>query len=114
MDGIEIIEKDGQLEASPVAPPTTDDVDLLPLQGYFNITGRTTGRATNQLQKILEYARGEAQSNDQVQVLMTLRHLENRMGAPKTDESRMGMVYNYIRAQEAVKQAEEARDSMLR
>jgi len=113
---IEIIEKEnGDADVSvTTTTPGADDVDTLSLKGYFNITGRTTGRATTQLQTILEYMRGEVQSEDQAEVLMAIRHLENRMGAPRADESRVAMVYNYIRAQQAVARAEKQRDSFLR
>lgn len=108
---IEIIEKQ-QAEDAPTPLSSNDDVRLLSLQGYFNITGNITGRAKTQLQKVLEFASED--SEDEVDILVALRHLENRLGTPRADESRLGNVYNYIRSLEAVRQAEKNRDSFLR
>lgn len=113
---VEIIEKDdGELHAQTVTPQTSvEDETTLSVKGYLNITGKSSGKMKKELQDVINYARKDADTDDTTAILMVLRNLENRLRAPRVDESRLSQLYEYVRVQNAISSAESERDSMTR
>lgn len=79
------------------------------LHSFFNIVN-PTNKETEMLLAIQDYFKGDSD----VDTIVGLRNLENRLGSPKLGETRMSRIFQYIKAQNSVNEAEKLRDSLLR
>lgn len=109
-------ELDAPLEVTEVAADApveaetrVDDRDMVAsVKSFFRII-EPTSEETEQLKAIQAYLRGKSD----VEALTAIRHIENRLGMPRIGETRLGRVYDYIKAMRMVEEAEDYRDSLL-
>ena len=64
---------------------------------YFNIEQKEYQGAADKLSVITDWAIGEANSNKLHNILPVIRHLEDEIMRPSWGESRLGVVYRYLR-----------------
>lgn len=64
---------------------------------YFNIESRDYDSAKNNLGEITEWAIRSAKSNDPGDVLLELKKVEQRLGAPSWGERRYKNVFRYVK-----------------
>lgn len=108
-----VSEVDGQIQvdASPSAAPV-DNHDYTEIMGFLGLDAPNDGEV-DKLKAITDYLKKEVKSGLKSEWLMTLRHYEQRLSTPKLGETRLGKLYNYIKAQELVKESERQRDALL-
>lgn len=79
-----------------------------PLAGFLDV-----GTPDKAERDKLDYIR-QSLGKEGVDLLMEVRGLEQRLAPPRLGESRLGLLYNYVRSLEAVKRAESERDRYVR
>lgn len=78
------------------------------LHSMFSIVNPTTEEAD-----MLKVVQEHFKDRNDVDTIVGVRSIENRVGAPKMGETRLSRVYQYIKANQQVQEAEKLRDSLL-
>lgn len=86
---------------------------ISPLASFLNVDTQDP-KTTEKLNYIYTELRQDTKEFNEGDMLHKLRSLEQRMGMPALGESRIGKIYNYLRASEQVRKAEKLRDAYLR
>lgn len=84
------------------------------LVGFFELAPKLSNKTSDKLDKIWEFASKEAGNEDNADVLMAIRNIESKLAAPRLGQSRVDVLYEYARAELAVRQAEKERNELLR
>ncbi len=90
-----------------------NDVIATPLEGFLQVKDPTTEERTH-LKEIWEYIKGQSKSELVTEQLWTLRHIEERLSAPRLGQTRVDQLYQYITTDKQVRSAEKLRDSFLK
>lgn len=97
MDTIIVEDIDDGINREGASPsPRTEPVQHLSLASRFNID-TPTREENEKLQTIWSFAAEQAQTHDLQEILWSVIHLEQVLGAPKLGETRLDKVYKYIR-----------------
>lgn len=116
MDEVEIeIEDEGEVSEKAVAvirqhqPENLSEVE--PLIGFLGVADPQDRQNRTMLKEIWSHLKDRPKTSEK---LVALRDMESRLGMPKLGESRLSKLYSYIKAQEAVDEAEKIRNQYLR
>lgn len=72
-----------------------------------------SGKDMTHLGAIDEYLKANAKEGSQLDRLVTLRGIENRLGVPRIGETRLGKLYSYVKMTNQIQSIESARDTLL-
>ena len=87
--------------------PITPDkfVGEIPDNSYMSIAGFLSADIhtdKDKLTEIYQWARNESNSDDKGEILWTLKGLESKLGIPKTGQSRVRQLLNWVRLDRSV------------
>ena len=85
------------------------EVDTTPVAGLLGVDSPSAKQKDQ-----LNFIAGQVEAKDNADLLFQLRSLEQRFAPPKLGETRLSVLYNYLRLQHQVKSAEKLRDTYLR
>lgn len=93
--------------------PVTQDssstqVDTSPVAGLLGISSPSAKERDQ-----LDFISGQVEAKDEADMLYQLRSLEQRLAPPKLGETRLGVLYHYLRLQHQIKNTEKLRDTYL-
>jgi hypothetical protein len=89
------------------------EVIATPLTGFLQVKDPTP-EEQSQLKEIWDYVVGQTKSENTSERLYTLRHIEQRLAAPRLGQTRVSQLYQYVTSDKQAKSAEKLRDSFLR
>lgn len=108
MEGVKVTPK--EQPADNRLPDSSVSLEILPIKSFLSIEGELDPKETEQLEYIKSVFGKDVPMGD---ILSQIREIERKLGVPRLGESRLGKIYNYMRAMQNVKQAEKIRDSYL-
>lgn len=83
-------------------------VDVSPVAGILGIDNPSAKQRDQ-----LEFIAGQVEGKDTPDLLFQLRSLEQRLAPPKLGETRLSVLYQYLRLQHQIKNTEKLRDTYL-
>lgn len=92
---------------------SSQEVIATPLTTFLQIQNPTS-EEKNQLKEVWDYITAESKSDMTSERLMTLRHIEQRLAAPRLGQTRLAQLHQYVTTDKQVRSVEKLRDSFLR
>lgn len=95
--------ENGRMDVEVKQQVTEGPQDFLPLAGMMDITTPST-EDSGKLSEVWEYFKGEGKSNSEI--LYAIKSLENRMAAPRLNETRLNKLYQWVKVRKDIESNE--------
>lgn len=89
-------------------PQSIPDTEIQSIQGILKVE-----HPDQKSKEKLGFIASNIKAEDRADLLYQVRQIENRLAPPKLGETRLDVVYGYLRAKAAVTNAEKLRDTYL-
>ena len=113
-DGLEVVgEKVAAEESGKTSAVPDNNREFQQILPYFKID-KPDDRQAQELGALWEHLKEVTDVTNESGLISALIDIEERLGAPRVGETRLGNIYGYVKASKAVREDEKMRDSLLR